>query len=114
MGIVAVTGLRYPPGGRRARQLVDVRIAEGVSVRIAIKKMNQPFVDLAVAIVVNSIASVGSPRMNRGVGVVTFAGDPVTVTLCANVLETLTPFEFSVEGGEAEAHGVPDRGGLRG
>jgi hypothetical protein len=34
--------------------------------------------------------------------------------LCANVLETLTPIEFSVEGGEAEEHGVPERVGLRG
>lgn len=35
-------------------------------------------------------------------------------TLCANVLETLTPIEFSVEGGEAEEHGVPEGVGLRG
>lgn len=34
--------------------------------------------------------------------------------LCANVLETPTPFEFSVEGGEAEDHGVAEGVGLRG
>ena len=36
------------------------------------------------------------------------------VPLCANVLETPTPIEFSVEGGEAEEHGVPEGVGLRG
>jgi 7,8-dihydropterin-6-yl-methyl-4-(beta-D-ribofuranosyl)aminobenzene 5'-phosphate synthase len=35
-------------------------------------------------------------------------------TLCANVLETPTPIEFSVEGGEAEDHGVAEGVGLRG
>jgi hypothetical protein len=39
---------------------------------------------------------------------------PFWGTLCANVLETLTPIEFSVEGGEAEEHGVPEGVGLRG
>ena len=34
--------------------------------------------------------------------------------LCANVLETPTPIEFSVEGGEAEDHGVSQGVGLRG
>ena len=34
--------------------------------------------------------------------------------LCANVLETPTPIEFSVEGGEAEDHGVAEGVGLRG
>ncbi len=38
----------------------------------------------------------------------------VRSALCANVLETPTPIEFSVEGGEAEDHGVAEGVGLRG
>jgi hypothetical protein len=38
----------------------------------------------------------------------------VGAALCANVLETPTSIEFSVEGGEAEDHGVAEGVGLRG